>query len=100
MQDWQHAAMYGAFLASGLIDLLGHYCPKGTLPPGLEHVRPQYYSFPVCHLHAYARARASQHTLIPPCWLRPRQRVLIPGSQHKRARITLTQSAAELPYLP
>lgn len=44
MQDWQHAAMYGAFLASGLVDLLGHWCPKGTLPPGLEHVRPQHHS--------------------------------------------------------
>ena len=44
MQDWQHAAMYGAFLASGLVDLLGHWCPQGTLPPGLEHVRPQLTS--------------------------------------------------------
>ena len=46
MQDWQHAAMYGAFLASGVVDLLGHWCPKGTLPPGLEHVRPKHRAPP------------------------------------------------------
>lgn len=39
IQDWQHSAMYAAFLLSGLVDLLGHTLPDGTLPEGVEHVR-------------------------------------------------------------
>ena len=38
MQDWQHAAMYSAFMVSGLVDLVGFYLP-GLLPTGTEHVR-------------------------------------------------------------
>ena len=38
MQDWQHATMYMAFCASGLVDLIGFYLP-GVLPGGTEHVR-------------------------------------------------------------
>ncbi|EIE18466.1 hypothetical protein COCSUDRAFT_60132 [Coccomyxa subellipsoidea C-169] len=38
LQDWQHSAMYGAFLVSGLVDLIGFYAPAGTLPPGTEHI--------------------------------------------------------------
>lgn len=49
LQDWQHATMYAAFLASGLVDLIGHYAPRGTLPAGLEHVRmrslPPHHAF-------------------------------------------------------
>eukprot|EP00884_Botryococcus_braunii_P016911 jgi/Botrbrau1/3903/Bobra.0183s0124.1 len=38
MQDWQHAAMYSAFLLSGVVDLIAYYLPKGALPRGIEHV--------------------------------------------------------------
>lgn len=38
IQDWQHSAMYAAFLLAGLVDLLGHWMPEGTLPEGTEHV--------------------------------------------------------------
>ena len=38
LQDWQHAAMYAAFMASGAVDLIGYYTPPGTLPAGSEHV--------------------------------------------------------------
>lgn len=38
MQDWQHSAMYAAFMVSGAVDLIGVYCP-GVLPGGSEHVR-------------------------------------------------------------
>lgn len=38
LQDWQHAAMYSAFMISGFIDLLGFYLPSGVLPQGTEHV--------------------------------------------------------------
>ncbi|BDA48314.1 Transmembrane protein 45B [Coccomyxa sp. Obi] len=37
LQDWQHSAMYAAFLISGLVDLIGFRAPAGTLPPGTEH---------------------------------------------------------------
>lgn len=40
MQDWQHSAMYSAFMVSGAVDLIGFYCP-GVLPAGTEHVRAQ-----------------------------------------------------------
>ena len=38
IQDWQHSAMYAAFLLAGLVDLLGHWMPEGTLPEGTEQV--------------------------------------------------------------
>ena len=38
LQDWQHSAMYAAFLLSGIADLLGHVCPENTFPEGVEHV--------------------------------------------------------------
>ena len=37
MQDWQHSAMYAAFMVSGTVDLIGFYSP-GLLPVGAEHV--------------------------------------------------------------
>jgi hypothetical protein len=37
IQDWQHAAMYSAFLVSGVVDLIGFYTSPGTLPAGTEH---------------------------------------------------------------
>ena len=40
LQDWQHSAMYAAFLRSGIVDLLGRGILKDTLPHGTEHVRP------------------------------------------------------------
>ena len=39
LQDWQHAAMYSAFICSGTVDLVGHYMQPGSLPPGTEHVK-------------------------------------------------------------
>ena len=39
LQDWQHAAMYSAFMTSGAVDLLG-FCAPGALLPGTEHVWP------------------------------------------------------------
>ncbi len=39
LQDWQHSAMYAAFLLSGVVDLLGRGILKDTLPHGTEHVR-------------------------------------------------------------
>ena len=36
LQDWQHSAMYLAFLLSGCVDLLSHYA---KMPSGIEHVR-------------------------------------------------------------
>jgi hypothetical protein len=58
LQDWQHATMYAAFLASGLVDLIGHYAPRGTLPAGLEHVRMRPLSPAVLVLHEHAAACA------------------------------------------
>ena len=40
IQDWQHAAMYAAFVISGAVDLIGFYSPPGLLPQGTEHVGP------------------------------------------------------------
>ena len=39
INEWQHSAMYLAFLISGAVDLVGFYAPPGTLPPGTEQVR-------------------------------------------------------------
>lgn len=36
VNDWQHSAMYSAFMLSGLVDLATWY---GRLPEGIEHVR-------------------------------------------------------------
>ena len=47
MQDWQHAAMYSAFMVSGLADLVGFYLP-GLLPTGTEHVRQSGIFLEVC----------------------------------------------------
>ena len=44
INEWQHSAMYLAFLISGVVDLLGFYAPKGTLPPGTEQVKPLSFS--------------------------------------------------------
>ena len=33
--DWQHSAMYLAFLLSGCVDLLCHYA---DVPSGIDHV--------------------------------------------------------------
>ncbi len=38
INEWQHSAMYSAFLLSGLVDLVGFYAPQGTLPVGTEQV--------------------------------------------------------------
>ena len=38
INEWQHSAMYLAFLISGVVDLVGFYAPQGTLPPGAEQV--------------------------------------------------------------
>lgn len=38
LQDWQHSAMYAAFLLSSVVDLLGWGPLEGTLPHGSEHV--------------------------------------------------------------
>lgn len=35
LQDWQHSAMYLAFLLSGCVDVLSHYA---KMPSGIEHV--------------------------------------------------------------
>lgn len=55
LQDWQHSAMYAAFLVSGLVDLIGFYAPAGTLPPGTEHVRAHA---PACCPHVLFRCAA------------------------------------------
>jgi hypothetical protein len=39
INEWQHSAMYVAFLLSGVVDLVGFYMPPGTLPVGTEQVR-------------------------------------------------------------
>ena len=38
IQDWQHSAMYMAFLLSGSVDLVAYKLPDGILPEGIEHV--------------------------------------------------------------
>ena len=38
LQDWQHSAMYVAFLLSGAVDLLGWGLTEHSLPDGAEHV--------------------------------------------------------------
>ena len=38
INEWQHSAMYVAFLLSGVVDLVGFYMPPGTLPVGTEQV--------------------------------------------------------------
>ncbi|CAK0738288.1 hypothetical protein CVIRNUC_001021 [Coccomyxa viridis] len=37
IQDWQHSAMYMAFLLSGVVDLMAYKLPEGVLPEGIEH---------------------------------------------------------------
>ena len=44
INEWQHSAMYLAFLISGVVDLVGFYAPKGTLPPGTEQVNALSFS--------------------------------------------------------
>ena len=39
INEWQHSAMYVAFLLSGAVDLVGFYMPPGTLPVGTEQAR-------------------------------------------------------------
>ncbi len=39
INEWQHSAMYIAFLLSGAVDLVGFYMPPGTLPVGTEQAR-------------------------------------------------------------
>ena len=39
INEWQHSAMYVAFLLSGVVDLVGFYMPPGTLPVGTEQAR-------------------------------------------------------------
>lgn len=46
IQDWQHAAMYAAFICSGITDLAGFYTAPGTLPQGTEHVSPHIQVWP------------------------------------------------------
>lgn len=38
IQDWQHSAMYAAFVISGAVDLIGFYTSSALLPQGIEHV--------------------------------------------------------------
>ncbi len=40
INEWQHSAMYAAFMLSGLVDLVGFYAPQGTLPLGTEQAGP------------------------------------------------------------
>lgn len=44
INEWQHSAMYVAFLLSGAVDLVAFYMPPGTLPVGTEQAR----SVPLC----------------------------------------------------
>lgn len=37
IQDWQHSAMYAAFVISGAVDLIGFYTHSALLPQGTEH---------------------------------------------------------------
>lgn len=39
INEWQHSAMYSAFMLSGVVDLVGFYAPQGTLPVGTEQVQ-------------------------------------------------------------
>ncbi|KAK9917098.1 hypothetical protein WJX75_000858 [Coccomyxa subellipsoidea] len=36
INEWQHSAMYAAFMLSGVVDLVVFYTPQGTLPVGTE----------------------------------------------------------------
>ena len=45
IQDWQHSAMYLAFLLAGFVDLMSHYT---ALPVGLDQVTPLRRASPVC----------------------------------------------------
>ncbi len=38
INEWQHSAMYAAFMLSGIVDLVAFYTPQGTLPAGTEQV--------------------------------------------------------------
>ena len=38
INEWQHSAMYAAFMLSGIVDLVVFYTPQGTLPLGTEQV--------------------------------------------------------------
>jgi hypothetical protein len=46
INEWQHSAMYCAFLLSGVVDLVGFYAPQGTLPAGSEQVH-------CAHIHIF-----------------------------------------------
>ena len=39
INEWQHSAMYAAFMLSGCVDLVGFYAPQKLLPLGTEQVR-------------------------------------------------------------
>ena len=43
INEWQHSAMYFAFMLSGAADLAGYYGPPTLLPDGTEHVRTHAY---------------------------------------------------------
>ena len=58
INEWQHSAMYVAFLLSGVVDLVGFYMPPGTLPVGTEQVAPHTWSYtpPSCQVVMLPRA--------------------------------------------
>ena len=37
LQDWQHSAMYLAFMLAGFVDMMAHYT---QLPSGIDQVMP------------------------------------------------------------
>jgi len=40
LQDWQHSAMYLAFMLAGFVDMMAHYT---QLPSGIDQVMPHGY---------------------------------------------------------
>ena len=62
INEWQHSAMYAAFLLSGLVDLVGFYAPRGTLPAWLGAGVQCHHQASALHdiaAHSFHTARTS-----------------------------------------
>jgi hypothetical protein len=54
VNNWQHTAMFSAFIVSGMVDLIG---ARMQLPPSTEHVR--------CQSYTELQRRFRQHVQVP-----------------------------------
>ncbi len=64
INEWQHSAMYAAFMLSGIVDLVVFYTPQGTLPTGTDQVSKHHrLSSPLGIDQTLERGALSMHVL-------------------------------------